>query len=119
MIGLGTITIAERKAAANFRKGHLARETRSDLGQLPAIAETATPAEQAAQNDAREFLLSLLANDRKRAVVHWREEKFTNEEIAAMLGTTVRSVERYLSRMRRRIDRERQQQIDGERRKGR
>ncbi len=45
-------------------------------------------------------LLRMLRNDSMRQIAVWRMEGESNEEIAQRLGTTVRSVERKLNRIR-------------------
>ncbi len=42
----------------------------------------------------RERLLGLLGDSRLRSIAVWKWEDYTNEEIAAMLGCTTRTIER-------------------------
>lgn len=59
-----------------------------------------TPAMLAALNEQHQRLLGMLANDMLRRIATWRMQGETNEDIAAKLKLSVRSVERKLNLIR-------------------
>ena len=73
----------------------------SALDQILSREPTPEFAAQVAEEYQR--LLDHLGDDQLRRVAVWKMEGYTNEEIAAKLGRTVRSVERKLQLVRRKL----------------
>jgi DNA-directed RNA polymerase specialized sigma24 family protein len=100
-----------RCKAARLRK----REARSEAARRT-LATTVgpaqlVPADLATWKDWQDFLLRSLRDESERQVARWKLDRYTDEEIAAMLGITVRSVERKMALIRkrcRRLERERE-----------
>ena len=64
------------------------------------VCNEPTPAMLAALNEQHQRLLRMLANDTLRRIATWRMQGETNEDIAAKLKLSVRSVERKLNLIR-------------------
>jgi DNA-directed RNA polymerase specialized sigma24 family protein len=67
------------------------------------LSREPTPVFAAQVAEEYQRLLDGLGDDRLRAVAVWKMEGYTNEEIAAKLGRTLRSVERKLQVIRRKL----------------
>ena len=67
----------------------------------PIVAPEPTPDFAALVAEETEHLLALLADDGMRAIARGKLEGRTNEDLAAELGCTVRTVERRLGLVRR------------------
>ena len=72
------------------------------------------PTPEFAAQVAEEYqrLLDALPDEQLRAVAVWKMEGYTNEEIAAKLGRTPRSIERKLQRIRRTLEQLNQEEED-------
>ena len=109
---LATLTIRKaidlkRHAGGKKRGGGQVRgeSVFGDAGDEPAgldqfLSEEPTPALLATLAEEHTRLLEALQDDTLRQVALWKMEGYTNEEIAAKLGLTCRSVERKLERIR-------------------
>ncbi len=64
------------------------------------VSDEPTPELLATMDEEYQRLLGSLRNDTLRQIAVWRMEGESNDEIAQRLGTTVRSVERKLGRIR-------------------
>lgn len=81
--------------------GELAASSSHDFAGFDAwVGDDPTPELLATTEEEYQRLLGLLRHDTLRQIAVWRMEGESNEEIAQRLGTTVRSVERKLNRIR-------------------
>ena len=75
-------------------------------GAKPMSSQEASPELLAMLAEEHRRLMTLLNDDCLRQIAVWKLEGYKNEDIAARLGVTCRSVERKLQRIRRRWSRE-------------
>jgi hypothetical protein len=89
------------RQAETPRPGATAAEEDSALDL--ALSREPTPEFAAQVAEQYQRLLDGLGDDQLRSVAVWKMEGYSNEEIAAKLGRTVRSVERKLQMIRRKL----------------
>ncbi len=81
--------------------GELSSDSSHEFAGFDAwVGDDPTPELLTAMDEEYQRLLGSLRNDTLRQIAMWRMEGESNEEIAQRLGTTVRSVERKLNRIR-------------------
>jgi DNA-directed RNA polymerase specialized sigma24 family protein len=77
--------------------------TAEDLAIGQVLSREPTPEFAAQVAEEYQRLLDALEDDQLRKVAMWKMESYTNEEIAGKLKLTLRSIERKLGRIRKRL----------------